>query len=89
MRRLSLIGLGTAAAGLVLGTGAGAQTGGRAGAAPVQQTANTPAGRPITPDVIRNWNTIRQGVLSGDGKWFAYVTGSTESDGTLILRRTA
>jgi len=89
LRRFSLIGLSTAAAGLVLGTGAGAQAGGGAGAAPVQQTANTSAGRPITPDVIRNWNTIRQSVLSSDGKWFAYVTGSTASDGTLILRGTA
>ena len=61
-------------------------------AAAAQNAASTTqAGtrRPITPTDIRNWNTIRQNVLSADGKWFAYVVGSAESDATLYLRGTA
>ena len=45
--------------------------------------------RPLTPTEIRNWNSIRQNALSADGKWFAYVVGSAESDATLYLRGTA
>jgi dienelactone hydrolase len=42
----------------------------------------------ITPDDIRAWNSIRQTVLSADGRWFAYVIGASESDATVIYRRT-
>jgi dipeptidyl aminopeptidase/acylaminoacyl peptidase len=56
-------------------------------AAPAVQASNK--GRPIAPTDIRNWNTIRQNALSSDGKWFAYVVGSPESDATLYLRGTA
>lgn len=46
-------------------------------------------GRPITPTDIKNWNSIRQNVLSNDGKWFAYTVGATEGNLTMVLRSTA
>lgn len=52
-------------------------------------TQTSGGGRPITSADIRNWNSVRQSALSNDGKWFAYVVGSSESDATLILRGTA
>src|SRR5262245_9142755 len=69
-------------AALAFATSAAAQN-----AAPVSQASNK--GRQITPTDIRNWNSIRQTTLSADGKYFAYVVGSTESDATLYLRGTA
>jgi dipeptidyl aminopeptidase/acylaminoacyl peptidase len=53
------------------------------------QQEGTNGGRLITPADIRAWNSIRQNVLSNDGKWFAYVVGPSEGDLTLILRGTA
>ena len=52
-------------------------------------TSQTGKGRLITPADIRAWNSIRANVLSADGKWFAYVVGSSESEATLVLRGTA
>lgn len=46
-------------------------------------------GRPITSTDVKNWNTIRQNVLSNDGKWFAYVVGPAEGDLTVAIRGTA
>ena len=58
-------------------------------AAPAASATQTAAkGRAITSADIRNWNTLRGTVLSSDGKWFAYVVGSTESDAKLIVRGT-
>jgi len=48
----------------------------------------TGKGRPITSADVKNWNTIRQTVLSNDGKWFASVTGPTEGDLTVVFRST-
>ena len=53
------------------------------------QNAPTTSGRPITSTDVKNWNTIRQNVLSNDGKWFAHVVGPAEGDLTLIIRGTA
>jgi len=62
-------------------------------AAEAQQVAQAggarSGGRLITPQDIRAWNSIRQNVLSNDGKWFAHVTGPSEGDATLVLRGTA
>ncbi len=64
---------------------------GRAAAqAPAAVPAAAPkAGRLITAADMRKWNTLRQTVLSNDGKWFAYVVGPADSDGTIVLRGTA
>ena len=56
--------------------------------APAMQVANGKS-HPITPADIKNWNAVRQSVLSNDGKWFAYVVGAVEGDLTLIVRSTA
>ncbi|MBL0171016.1 MAG: S9 family peptidase [Gemmatimonadaceae bacterium] len=53
------------------------------------QNATQTAGRPITSADVKNWNTIRQTVLSNDGKWFAHVVGPAEGDLTLVIRGTA
>ena len=49
---------------------------GRVGAqAPVNAATAAPAkgGRQITAVDLKRWNTIRQTVMSNDGKWFAYI----------------
>src|SRR5687767_9036314 len=43
----------------------------------------------ITPEDIKAWNTIRQNVLSNDGRWFAYVVAPTEGNATVVYRGTA
>ncbi|HUF51769.1 MAG TPA: prolyl oligopeptidase family serine peptidase [Longimicrobiales bacterium] len=43
----------------------------------------------ITPADIKAWNTIRQNVLSSDGRWFAYVVSPNEGDATVVYRGTA
>ncbi|MEQ1693700.1 MAG: hypothetical protein ABMA00_20595, partial [Gemmatimonas sp.] len=53
------------------------------------QNAAPATGRPISAADIKNWNTIRQNVLSNDGKWFAYVIGPTEGDLQVVIRGTA
>lgn len=51
-------------------------------------SAQAQSKQPITPQVIRSWQTIRQTALSGDGKWFAWVEGQAQGNSTLHLRRT-
>ncbi len=52
------------------------------------QNANGTKGRPITSADVKAWNTIRQNVLSNDGKWFAYTVGPAEGDLTVVYRGT-
>lgn len=54
----------------------------------VTPVSNSGTRRAITPTDIKNWNTIRQNVLSNDGKWFAYVVGPSEGDLTVGIRST-
>jgi dipeptidyl aminopeptidase/acylaminoacyl peptidase len=54
-----------------------------------QANAARGGGRPIAKADIDAWKSIRQNVLSNDGKWFAYVTGPAEGDATLVVRGTA
>jgi dipeptidyl aminopeptidase/acylaminoacyl peptidase len=56
-------------------------------AQPVQQASNT-ARNPITVADIKAWNSMRGATLSNDGKWFAYVQGPAEGDGTLYIKST-
>jgi len=83
MRTLLVGGLGV----ILASAGAEAQRAARTPAEP-QAVAATPDGL-ITPEDIRAWNSIRQNVLSNDGRWFAYVLGPSEGDATLVLRGTA
>ena len=53
------------------------------------QNANGAKGRPITSADVKAWNTIRQNVLSNDGKWFAYTVGPAEGDLTVVYRGSA
>ncbi len=53
------------------------------------QNASGAKARPITSTDVKNWNTIRQNVLSNDGKWFAYTVGPAEGDLTVAYRSTA
>lgn len=43
----------------------------------------------ITPADMKGWNSIRQNVLSNDGKWFAYTIAPSEGDATVVYRGTA
>src|ERR1043165_1845214 len=38
---------------------------------------------------LKAWKTIRQSVLSPDGKWFAYGIAPNEGDATVVIRETA
>ena len=51
--------------------------------------AATTGPHPIGAADIKAWNTIRQTVLSPDGKWFAYVIGPVEGNLTMVVRSTA
>jgi dipeptidyl aminopeptidase/acylaminoacyl peptidase len=57
-----------------------------------QQTAQTAATRGPTrqmqPADLKAWKSIRQSVLSNDGKWFAYVAAPNEGDANVIIRST-
>jgi dipeptidyl aminopeptidase/acylaminoacyl peptidase len=55
------------------------------------QSGAQPSGVPglIGPAEIKAWNSIRQNVLSQDGRWFVYVVGPSEGDATLVIRGTA
>src|SRR4051812_2708805 len=55
--------------------------------AQVTQAVNA-ARHPISISDIKAWNSMRTPTLSNDGKWFAYVVGPAEGDGTLILKST-
>ncbi len=51
---------------------------------------NQPAtNRLITSADMKAWNSMRQPTLSNDGRWFAYVIGPAEGDGTLVIRGTS
>ena len=53
--------------------------------------AQSAAPRPtkqMQPADLKAWKSIRQSVLSNDGKWFAYVLAPNEGDATLIVRST-
>ena len=63
-------------------TAASAQT-------PAQPASNPGKGRLITTADIRAWRSIRQNVLSNDGKWFVYSVGSSETEDTLVIQSTA
>jgi dienelactone hydrolase len=67
---------------------AGAQRGNDPPAAAPAAEQRAPNGL-IGPAEIKAWNSIRQQVLSADGRWFAYVVSPTEGDATLVLRGTA
>ncbi len=66
---------------------------GGASLAAAQQTApaSAPAAGPtkqMQPADLKAWKTIRQSVLSNDGKWFAYVLAPNEGDANVIIRST-
>ena len=66
---------------------------GGASLAAAQQTApaSAPAAGPtkqLQPADLKAWKTIRQSVLSNDGKWFAYVLAPNEGDANVIIRST-
>ena len=44
--------------------------------------------RLITPADMKAWNSIRQNVLSSDGKWFAYTLAPAEGNATVVYRGT-
>jgi dipeptidyl aminopeptidase/acylaminoacyl peptidase len=46
------------------------------------------ATKQMQPADLKGWKSIRQSVLSNDGKWFAYVLAPNEGDATLIVRST-
>ena len=62
----------------------GAQAPGAANAATPQKTT-----RPIAATDMKKWNSVRQTVMSNDGKWFAYVVAPADSDVTVVVRGTA
>ncbi len=46
------------------------------------------ATKQMQPADLKGWKSIRQSVLSNDGKWFAYVLAPNEGEATLIVRST-
>lgn len=54
----------------------------------VTPISNSGTRHAITPTDVKNWNTIRQNVLSNDGKWFAYTVGPADGDLTVGIRGT-
>ncbi len=42
----------------------------------------------MQPADLKAWKTIRQTVLSNDGKWFAYVIAPNEGDAAVVVRST-
>src|SRR4051794_13496347 len=52
------------------------------------QSAAPRATKQLQPADLKAWKSIRQTVLSNDGKWFAYVLAPNEGDATLIVRST-
>ena len=51
------------------------------------QSAKGPT-KQMTPADLKAWKTIRQSVLSNDGKWLVYVLAPNEGDANLIIRST-
>ncbi|HEY6830745.1 MAG TPA: hypothetical protein VI259_28050, partial [Gemmatimonadaceae bacterium] len=54
----------------------------------IAQAAPARAAKQMQPADLKGWKSIRQSVLSNDGKWFAYVLAPNEGDATLIVRST-
>lgn len=54
---------------------------------PAQQS-NSSGKKPITPAVMKQWNSVRQFSFTNDGKWYAYLTGLADSNLTLHLGQT-
>src|SRR5678816_4342498 len=54
----------------------------------VAQSPAPIATKQMQPADLKTWKSIRQSVLSNDGKWFAYVLAPNEGDATLIVRST-
>ena len=53
-----------------------------------QATAPRGATKQMQPADLKAWKSIRQSVLSNDGKWFAYVLAPNEGDATVVIRST-
>jgi dipeptidyl aminopeptidase/acylaminoacyl peptidase len=52
-------------------------------------TRTTGATRQLQAADLKGWKTIRQSVLSNDGKWFAYVLAPNEGDASVVIRSTS
>jgi len=52
------------------------------------QSASARSTRQMAPADLKAWKSIRQAVLSDDGKWFAYVLAPNEGEATLVVRST-
>ena len=62
-----------------------------ASAVSAQETSAPRATGPVKqmqPADLKGWKTIRQSVLSNDGKWFAYVLAPNEGDASVVIRST-
>lgn len=49
-------------------------------------TAQTPAKRPLSYDVVDYWKSIQGTRLSEDGQWLAYATTAQSEDGEVVVR---
>src|SRR6266571_8604916 len=55
-----------------------------------QSTASSRSGsKQLQPADLKAWKSMRQSVLSSDGKWFAYVLAPNEGSATVVIRPTA
>ena len=53
-----------------------------------QPTQRPSATKQMQPADLKAWKSIRQSVLSNDGRWFAYVLAPNEGDASLVIRST-
>ncbi len=53
-----------------------------------QQTTPSRGTKQLQAADLKAWKSIRQSVLSNDGKWFAYVLAPNEGDANVIIRST-
>jgi hypothetical protein len=53
-----------------------------------QPAASKGPTKQMTPADLKAWKSIRQSVLSNDGKWFVYVLAPNEGDASLVVRST-
>src|SRR5579885_514343 len=57
--------------------------------APVARAQTAPHGtKQMQPADLKAWKSIRQSVLSNDGKWFAYVLAPNEGNAEVIVKST-
>src|SRR5439155_15353285 len=55
-----------------------------------QATAPVRSGsKQMQPADLKAWKSIRQSVLSSDGRWFAYVLAPNEGPGNVVIRATS